>query len=143
MMTRRLLPPHRPRTSLPEPPPRPGLSPEAVAGLDPAAVSARVAAAEARETEGDRRAVAARLAQRVAAAAPPPPVAPVAPVSPESTSAPETPPRKPWRDTPLVVSTRRREPEPPTLTPDDLATLGRLLARAPHRTTTTIRRNIP
>lgn len=126
-MSVNLMPPDRPRSTLPEPPPRPGLSTEAVAGLDPAAISARVLAAEARETESDRRYAAARLAQRVAAATPPPSMAPESTTaSSVRESAPETPPRKPWRDAPLVVSTRPADPVR-EFTPDDLAALGRLL----------------
>lgn len=138
---------------VPEPPPVvPGLGPDSLAGLTPEAVAARAGAATERQETADRRAAGRSLAERVEAATPfaGPAVAPepARPATPRESTAPASPAsrpapsRKPWRGAPLVVSTRRAEPEPPTFTPDDLDVLGRLLARAPHRTTTN-RRNLP
>ncbi|MDP3969102.1 MAG: hypothetical protein Q8Q02_12565 [Nocardioides sp.] len=140
-----LYPPRRTRRPAPmDPPPRPGLSAEAVAALDPATVSARLAEAEARESAASRHYVAGRLADRVAASTPPVRPAPVpepawpangrqAPrpatgtQSSEVADAPSA--RKPWRGAVIPLGT----PAVPTFTPDDLAALGRLLADAPHR----------
>lgn len=53
------------------PAPTPGLSPESIAALSPAEVSARVAARETRETVAVTRHTAGRLADRVRAVTPP------------------------------------------------------------------------
>lgn len=131
-------------TRSPAPPPVvPGLGPDSLAGLSPAAADARAVAAAEREASADRRAAARRLAERVEAATPPvrrstatgPTDAPNGAQAPRpergTDSSADAPARRPWRDAPLVVRTRRADPA--SLTPDDLAALGRLLAHAPHR----------
>lgn len=119
----------RPRPHREPPPARPGLGPDSLVGLDPATASARLVAAEERTASIERSAAAQRLAERAEAAAPAPaPERPSAPAQePESGSS--TPPSRPWREGPLVVSTRRREPAPPPeFTPDELSVLARLIA---------------
>ncbi|GAA6527954.1 hypothetical protein IDVR_37540 [Intrasporangium sp. DVR] len=140
----------RPRPTEP-PPVVPGLGPDSVAGLSPAAVSARVAAADERRAEAERRTAARALAHRVAALPPrarpaTPPETPrvprgaanapgrdshtdVVPNNPQSGAQREATPK---REGPLVIPLRPSA-EPPTLTPDEIAALGRLLAQAPHR----------
>lgn len=121
----------RPRPR-PEPPSYvPGLGPDSLVGLDPATANARLVAAEERRTSVERTSTARNLAERVAAAPPPPPP-PAVPEPRRSTPpAPEggsgTRPGRPWREGGLAVPTRRAEPDPPTFTEDDLATLARLL----------------
>lgn len=118
----------------PEPPPVvPGLGPDSLAGLTLEAVSARSTAAAERSDAADRRAAARGLADRVSAATPPPRPTP----APEPTATPVRPTRgKPWRSGPLVVSTRRADPEsPPTFDEADAAALLRLLNRTDERNT--------
>lgn len=138
---------------VPEPPPVvPGLGPDSLAGLTPEAVAARAGAAAERQETADRRATGRALADRVDAATPPARAAvapePARPATARESAAPASPASrpassgKPWRKGGVTVPTSRPSAEPPTFTPDDLDALGRLLARAPHRTTTN-RRNLP